>query len=89
MDTLKIDRSFISGMRNGSGDEAIVRSVVALGRDLGLTVVGEGVETRYELEALTEFGCDLAQGFLIARPVPASDVPQAIDAWRARASAAG
>jgi diguanylate cyclase (GGDEF)-like protein len=89
VDTLKIDRSFVSGMADAEGDEAIVRSVVALGRDLGLTVVGEGVETPDELDTLSDFGCDQAQGFLIARPVPASDVPRAIDAWRARASAAG
>jgi EAL domain-containing protein (putative c-di-GMP-specific phosphodiesterase class I) len=62
---------------------------VSLGRELGLTVVGEGVETYDELAALTEFGCDVAQGFLIARPVPAAELPGAIDAWRARASAAG
>jgi EAL domain-containing protein (putative c-di-GMP-specific phosphodiesterase class I) len=89
VDTLKIDRSFVSGMRTGRGDEAIVRSVVALGRDLGLTVVGEGVETRAELDALTEFGCDVAQGFLIARPVPASEVAHVIDDWDARASRPG
>jgi EAL domain-containing protein (putative c-di-GMP-specific phosphodiesterase class I) len=89
VDTLKIDRSFVSGMEESAGDEAIVRSVVALGRDLGLTVVGEGVETHAELHTLTEFGCDMAQGFLIARPVPAEDLPGAIDAWRARAGAAG
>jgi diguanylate cyclase (GGDEF)-like protein len=89
VDTLKIDRSFVSGMGTGRGDEAIVRSVVALGRDLGLTVVGEGVETPAELDALAEFGCDVAQGFLIARPVPATDVARVIDDWEARASRPG
>ncbi len=89
VDTLKIDRSFVGGMDAGHDDAAIVRSVVNLGRELGLTVVGEGVETSEELGALTDFGCDIAQGFLIAKPVPAGEVPGAIDAWNARAAAAG
>jgi diguanylate cyclase (GGDEF)-like protein len=87
IDTLKIDRSFVGGMMSSRGDEAIVRSLVRLSRELGLNVVAEGVEREAELEALTEFGCDLAQGFLIARPVPADDLPAAVHAWEARAHA--
>src|SRR4051794_4419326 len=89
VDTLKIDRSFVGGMHSGKSEEAIVRSVVNLGRELGLTVVGEGVETQEELDALAEFGCDVAQGFLIARPLPVGEVPDAIDAWNARAASVG
>jgi EAL domain-containing protein (putative c-di-GMP-specific phosphodiesterase class I) len=85
VDTLKIDRSFVGGMASSAGDEAIVRSIVGLARELGLNVVAEGVERESELEALTEFGCDLAQGFLIARPVPATELPATVDAWNTRA----
>jgi diguanylate cyclase (GGDEF)-like protein len=87
IDTLKIDRTFVGGMIASRDDEAIVRSVVQLSRELGLNVVAEGVEREAELDALTEFGCDLAQGFLIARPVPADELPAAVDAWEARAHA--
>jgi PAS domain S-box-containing protein len=71
---VKIDRSFVSGMSSDASDAAIVRSVISLGRELGLTIVAEGVETEAERARLVDLGCDLAQGFLFGRPQPADKV---------------
>jgi len=71
---LKIDRSFVTDMLGVPGDAAIVRSTVDLARNLGLRVVAEGVETPDAWERLGEWGCDLAQGFLISRPVPEGEL---------------
>jgi diguanylate cyclase (GGDEF)-like protein len=71
---LKIDKSFVIGMSGeGSEDTAIVRSTADLAHNLGLTVVAEGVEDQWTLDLLSSFGCDLAQGFHIARPMPSLD----------------
>lgn len=73
-DYLKIDRSFIDGVeREGSQEAAIVRAAIALAASLGLTVVAEGVETLFQMEALRDLGCELAQGYLFSRPLPAAD----------------
>jgi PAS domain S-box-containing protein len=71
---VKIDRSFVTGMVTDERSAAIVRSVIDLGRELGLTVVAEGVETGAERDRLVELGCDLAQGYLFGRPVPADEL---------------
>jgi EAL domain-containing protein (putative c-di-GMP-specific phosphodiesterase class I) len=71
---LKIDRSFIADMLVNPSHAAIVRSIVDLGHNLELRVVGEGVETADVLTALTLVHCDLAQGYLIARPMPAGQL---------------
>jgi diguanylate cyclase (GGDEF)-like protein len=73
---IKIDRSFITRMAEEESDRAIARSVLALGRDLGLTTVAEGVESSAGLELLAELGCDLAQGFYVCPPVPAQQFVQ-------------
>lgn len=65
---LKIDRMFVDGILRGDGDAAIVRSVLALGRELGLLVIAEGVETAAQRDALVAMGCTLFQGYLYARP---------------------
>ncbi|HUL95870.1 MAG TPA: EAL domain-containing protein [Usitatibacter sp.] len=69
---LKIDRAFVSGMEADQRNAAIVRSTIELGHNLGLAVVAEGVETEHELAELRRFGCDSAQGYLFARPMPAA-----------------
>jgi diguanylate cyclase (GGDEF)-like protein/PAS domain S-box-containing protein len=82
---LKIDRSFVIGMTGTTGeDTAIVRSTNDLGHNLGLTVVAEGVEDEWTLDQLSVFGCDLAQGYYIARPMPAADLPgwMASSSWK-------
>lgn len=76
---LKIDRSFIRQMLRDPGDAAIVRGVIDLAHSLGLHCVAEGVETPQHQDALRQMGCDLVQGFALARPMPAS----AFAAWAA------
>ncbi|MCW2571338.1 MAG: hypothetical protein JWO88_1396 [Frankiales bacterium] len=76
---LKVDRSFVSGMLANVDDGILVRSVVDLGHNLGLTVVAEGVEDQETLDALTAVGCDVAQGFYLGRPMSS----HAFDVWRA------
>jgi diguanylate cyclase (GGDEF)-like protein len=71
VDELKIDRSFVLGLSANSSDGEIVRSTVGLGHSLGLSIVAEGVEDEGSLTFLRDVGCDLAQGFFIAMPMPA------------------
>jgi diguanylate cyclase (GGDEF)-like protein len=71
IDEIKIDRSFICDMTASAGHAAIVRSIVDLGHNLGFHVVGEGVETEEIASALAATACDVAQGYLYARPMPA------------------
>jgi EAL domain-containing protein (putative c-di-GMP-specific phosphodiesterase class I) len=70
---IKIDKSFVTTMDASSDDEVIVRSIIDLGRNLGLEVVAEGVETADVLSRLASLGCGLAQGYLISRPMPADE----------------
>ncbi|HET9517166.1 MAG TPA: bifunctional diguanylate cyclase/phosphodiesterase, partial [Actinoplanes sp.] len=67
---VKIDQSFVQGMATDSGDLAIVRAVIGLAREFGLTVVAEGVESERTLRLLEELGCETGQGFLFSRPLP-------------------
>ena len=76
LDVLKIDRSFIAGLGRDEEDSAIVAAIVQMARTLGLKVVAEGVERPEQLERLRELDCDLAQGRLIAEPMPAGEVEQ-------------
>ncbi|MEM9749106.1 MAG: EAL domain-containing protein [Actinomycetota bacterium] len=69
---LKVDQSFVANVLIDSQDEVIVRSTIDLGHNLGLEVVAEGVENNEILERLREFGCDMAQGYCISRPLSAS-----------------
>ncbi|MGN6474137.1 MAG: putative bifunctional diguanylate cyclase/phosphodiesterase [Mycobacteriales bacterium] len=75
---LKIDKAFVLTMIESADNATIVRSVVELGHNLGFTVTAEGVETREMLAELAAMRCDLVQGYLLARPVPSTDVPDAI-----------
>lgn len=72
LNNLKLDQSFVRGLPQDSDDLAICTAVIAMGRALGLKVIAEGVETTAQLEVLRSLGCDVAQGFLFARPLPAS-----------------
>ena len=74
IDELKIDRSCVTDMADDPAHAAIVRSIIDLGHNLALRVVAEGVETSSVLEQLREDGCDLAQGYLLARPMPAAQL---------------
>jgi diguanylate cyclase (GGDEF)-like protein/PAS domain S-box-containing protein len=77
---IKIDKSFVIGMSDDGQDRAIVRSTSELGHELGFRVVAEGVENERAFELLRAYGCDLAQGYYIARPMSADDLV----AWQAK-----
>jgi diguanylate cyclase (GGDEF)-like protein len=70
IDEIKIDRSFVTRMETTRSDAVLVRSIIELGRNLGLRVTAEGVETESVRSRLRQLGCDYAQGFQIARPAP-------------------
>jgi diguanylate cyclase (GGDEF)-like protein/PAS domain S-box-containing protein len=74
VDTLKIDRAFIDGLGDDPEDTAIVEAIITLAHTLGLQVVAEGVETPAQAAQLRTLGCESAQGYLFARPLPASDL---------------
>ena len=73
VDSLKVDRSFVSGICEHPGDLAIVQAVVALGSALGMEVVAEGVESPEQLALLRGLGCGQGQGYHFARPMPAEE----------------
>ncbi len=73
VDVLKVDRAFVSSLETSSGDRAIVEAVIQLAQALKLRSVAEGVETAEQQALVTELGCDLAQGYYIARPMPIED----------------
>ncbi len=74
VDTIKIDRSFVAELGHGERAAALVRAIVSMGHSLGKQVLAEGIETRRQLELARQLGCDLAQGFLLYRPMPAERV---------------
>ncbi|NQU37184.1 MAG: EAL domain-containing protein [Actinobacteria bacterium] len=88
-DVLKVDRSFVEGLGEDPSDTAIVRAVIQVAHDLGCVVVGEGVESELQADALKEMGCDHIQGYRFGRPVDAEQmteilargnaVPQVVD----------
>ncbi|MFN2526087.1 MAG: putative bifunctional diguanylate cyclase/phosphodiesterase [Actinomycetota bacterium] len=75
---IKIDKSFVLNMVEDENDAKIVRSTIDLGRNLGLRVVAEGVENKETLDLLTELGCQIAQGFYLGEPLPATHLPELI-----------
>ena len=79
IDSLKIDRSFVNGLRSGSKEAAVVRAVVQLGNSLGKSVVAEGIEDPAQLAQLREMGCNLGQGFHLGYPLLAQEVDQLLD----------
>ena len=83
VDALKIDKSFVQGMESDENDAVIVRSTIDLGRNLGLQVVAEGVETAEAWRQLLILGCDYAQGYYLSRPVPAAELAAWVRASRA------
>jgi diguanylate cyclase (GGDEF)-like protein len=74
VDEIKVDRSFVTSLIRASGNEVIVRSTVDLAHNLGMRVVGEGVEDAEVLDLLVDYGCDSAQGFFFSRPCAAADL---------------
>lgn len=78
VDLLKIDRSFITDVTERHDDAVITRAVINLAHNLGIRVVAEGVETQEQLNFLKQHRCNLIQGYLISRPVPAADLEKAL-----------
>jgi len=73
-DKIKIDRSFISDIADGTGSLNIVRAVAAMAKGLGMSTTAEGVETTEQLEAVRSEGCGMVQGYLFSKPLPASEI---------------
>lgn len=77
LDALKIDRSFVAELDDNNDDAAICAAIIAMAHRLGLQVIAEGIETDYQLEFLRDQGCEIGQGYLLGRPLPASDFERA------------
>ncbi|AFY73080.1 diguanylate cyclase (GGDEF) domain-containing protein [Synechococcus sp. PCC 7502] len=82
IDTLKIDRSFVKRIGRITGDAEIVQTIITLAHRLGMDVVAEGIETTNQLRLLTNLGCEMGQGYLFARPLPAADATKFVQNWR-------
>lgn len=82
IDTLKVDQSFVRDMHKNDNSRALVRSVVAMGKNMNLEIVAEGVEELEEAKLLKEMGCDSAQGYYFAKPMPESDVIELVSNWK-------
>jgi EAL domain-containing protein (putative c-di-GMP-specific phosphodiesterase class I) len=76
--TLKVDRAFVADVTRSRRDGALARAIVALGHSLGMGVVAEGIETAAQRDLFREFGCDVGQGYLFARPLEPSRAVQLI-----------
>jgi diguanylate cyclase (GGDEF)-like protein/PAS domain S-box-containing protein len=83
--TLKIDQTFVRDMLDDPSDLAIVKGVIALAQAFGRNVVAEGVETAAHGQALLSLGCEMAQGYGIARPMPADRIPAWVAQWECKA----
>jgi diguanylate cyclase (GGDEF)-like protein len=87
IDQVKIDKSFIQGVESNTGDAEIVRSMIALGHNLRLEIIAEGIETEGQRDFLTEHNCTLAQGFLFGYPQSSIDIAKAASRSTAKQSA--
>jgi diguanylate cyclase (GGDEF)-like protein/PAS domain S-box-containing protein len=83
-EVIKIDRTFVSGLGVDPEDDAIVSGVISLAHALGLPAIAEGVETQLQLDVLKSFGCDMAQGYLLSKPLPADELSDLLDEWARR-----
>jgi EAL domain-containing protein (putative c-di-GMP-specific phosphodiesterase class I) len=79
MDGLKIDRAFTSELGRSEEGEVFVSAIVTMAHALGMRVVAEGVETREQMTILKRLSCDEIQGFYVSHPLPANDVPAAME----------
>jgi diguanylate cyclase (GGDEF)-like protein len=82
VDTLKIDRSFISGVATSADSAALIRTLIQLGKSLGIETLAEGIEDREQFERLQDEECESGQGYLVARPLPADAIPAFLHDWK-------
>lgn len=78
-DVIKIDKSFVGDIESDAGDRELVSAAIAMGHGLNMAVVAEGVEDAAQLQLLSQWGCDFAQGYFFSRPVPEGDVEGLLD----------
>jgi EAL domain-containing protein (putative c-di-GMP-specific phosphodiesterase class I) len=88
VDIIKIDRSFVRDLEDGTGDAAIIDAVISLGRSLGIRIVAEGVENERQHSLLRSLGCDAGQGYFYGRAAPAGEVAAMLGARARRAAMA-
>lgn len=88
VDHIKIDRSFVGGLGDGDGDDAIASAIIVLGRNLHMEVTAEGIETEQQATRLRDMGCHFGQGYLYAKPMAGSRVPWFLRQWQPRPAAA-
>jgi diguanylate cyclase (GGDEF)-like protein len=88
-DKIKIDRSFVAKISEIDTSRTIIKSVVALGRGLGMSIVAEGIETELEADMMAQFGCTELQGFFFARPLTAEGMLEFLKSFRPRRSVSG
>ena len=81
---LKIDQSFVTGLAIEPGNQALVKAVVALAHEFDMKVVAEGVESVEEMQLLGKFGCDIAQGYYISKPLDGDALIQWYRTWKAQ-----
>ncbi|MET0053108.1 MAG: EAL domain-containing protein [Candidatus Thiodiazotropha sp.] len=81
VDSLKIDRSFISNYRNCTSTEAILQHIIQLGRALNLDIIAEGIEHEKDVHYLAELGCNIGQGYFFARPAAPDSLFDQISAF--------
>jgi len=81
VDELKIDRSFVMGMKKNDNDIVIVRAIISLAHNLGLRVVAEGAEEQGDWDTLKALGCDRVQGYFISRPMPVKKATTWLKTW--------
>jgi EAL domain-containing protein (putative c-di-GMP-specific phosphodiesterase class I) len=78
-DSVKVDRSFVDGLGTDPHDSGLVAAIIAMAAALGLDVTAEGVETQDQLANLKDLACGRAQGYYLARPMPAADLTKLVD----------
>lgn len=81
INTLKIDQCFVRGMMSQTTNLELVKSIIALGKNLGMSIIAEGIEEPEQSDKLLELDCDMAQGFLFARPLPEKDLHELMINW--------
>jgi EAL domain-containing protein (putative c-di-GMP-specific phosphodiesterase class I) len=83
-DELKIDQGFVHGAYSNERVRAIYNASLSLARQLGMEIIAEGVEDRDDWNFICQTGCEIAQGYFIAKPMPAADLPAWMEAWQER-----